>query len=274
LRVREGSRRTTIRAQRQANDLRRPFGNGLYPPMVVEIRCGIARVDRIHFDRRFAQFVGELHSEHIERGLRCGVAEILRGDMGPSWIGALRERDGTRPANGRPRKPACRSCRKTRTTQGNRGCRPGPTLDRGRPFVPRGRELQGAVLAGRRNEFRVEFRRYLPLRGCNACSAAARTSGSGPLAAAINAESAPARSRVRPVRADSQLKLDGVRRFSLCAGKLAPAVEERPPHPLSGHRPRPPVWLVSRRWRGDLKSVSARARSLCKSAASGPRVSH
>src|SRR5271163_4162700 len=72
LRVREGPGWNIIREQRQANDFHRPFGNGLCPPMLVEIGCRVAWIHGIHFDGGAAQFVGELHGEHIQSRLRCG----------------------------------------------------------------------------------------------------------------------------------------------------------------------------------------------------------
>src|SRR5271170_1112119 len=41
LRVCEGPGGSITKQQRQANDLRRTFGNGLRPPMLVEIGCGV-----------------------------------------------------------------------------------------------------------------------------------------------------------------------------------------------------------------------------------------
>jgi hypothetical protein len=90
--VGEAPYRTIFREQRQPDDLNRPFGYGLRPTVAVEVGGSVARIGGIDLDSGVAQFVCELHGEHVERGLRCGIAEIFIGDEFKRRIAGLRER--------------------------------------------------------------------------------------------------------------------------------------------------------------------------------------
>src|SRR5262249_5380874 len=61
--------------ERDADDLRGSFLNGLLPPVCIQVRRREAWVDRVHRNALILELEGQLNGEHVQRRLRGTVSQ-------------------------------------------------------------------------------------------------------------------------------------------------------------------------------------------------------